>query len=112
MDIIQQDEIQFANLLYRSCESAIKTRKYSKNYANIVCDWTDAVAMMIDLICTKEQFWGQWKDQSSIYLDSDKQLSMRPTLDRIDERGHYTLSNIQMLSYSENSKKARLKDTK
>ncbi|WP_120980061.1 hypothetical protein [Cohnella endophytica] len=105
-EIIQQDEIQFANLLYRSCERAIKSRKYSKNYVNVTCDWTDVVAMMTDLICEKEQFWNEWSKQSTTYLGSDKQLSTRPTLDRIDERGHYTLSNIQMLSYGENSKKA------
>jgi len=39
------------------------------------------------------------------WLTSGCQLSIRPTIDRVDPLKNYSLDNIQVLTYSENNKK-------
>ncbi|MEC2077683.1 hypothetical protein [Metabacillus fastidiosus] len=109
-EVIKADELESANLLFKSCYRAIEDCTKNKGlYRNVSIAWNDPLLMMEDLIMKKKRFWEAWKEQSEIYFKSNKMLSARATLDRIQEDGNYTLDNIQMLSHGENSKKAHVK---
>lgn len=49
----------------------------------------------------------EWYEITEGYIENERVLSYRPVNDRVDEKGHYFLYNIQPLSFSENSRKAR-----
>lgn len=110
-NIIKQREIKAALTLYSSCKSRISACKNDKAYKHIKCFWKCPLQMIEDIILNKPLMWRDWKDQFTIYHRT-KKLSDRPSIDRIDEFGNYTLGNIQMLSVMENSKKAKSKPSK
>jgi hypothetical protein len=107
--IISICNISSARTLYLSCESRIHSCKYNIGiYKDVDCHWDSPLSFMIDIIQQLPKVWHDWKIQNAIYEETNND-SERPTLDRIDEFGNYTLSNIQMLSKHDNSKKARSK---
>lgn len=99
------------NLLHKSCIRAIERVKRNEKeaYKGVKCDWTKPKKMKIDLMNNGE-FWGQWVEQSRIYEENNRVFKLRPTIDRIEsdvkKGGHYTMENIQMLAYGENTIKA------
>lgn len=110
--IIHNNELSSARILYISCESRINACKYNTGiYKNVSCDWDSPLAFMIDIIQKLPDVWQDWKVQNAIYEEC-KNDSDRPTIDRIDEFGNYTLANIQMLSKHDNTKKATSKPCK
>lgn len=109
LEIIKNSEVSSARTLYISCESRINACKYNIGiYKDVKCKWESPLAFMIDIIQKLPSVWHDWKIQNAIY-DEMKNDSDRPTIDRIDEFGDYSLLNIQMLSKHDNSKKARSK---
>jgi hypothetical protein len=109
LGIIKSNEISSARTLYISCESRINACKYNTGiYKDISCHWESPLAFMIDIIQKLPHVWQDWKIQNAIYEETGND-SNRATIDRIDEFGNYTLTNIQMLSKHDNSKKARSK---
>lgn len=109
LGVIQNNEVSAANTLYKSCDKRIKACKYNNGiYKDVECNWESPLSFMIDIIRKLPDMWEDWKIQNVIYSET-KQDSDRPTIDRIDEFGDYSISNIQMLSKHDNSKKARSK---
>ncbi|MEH7460144.1 hypothetical protein V7183_23960 [Bacillus sp. JJ1127] len=94
-------------LLRESCKLAIQRgrSKEKKGYENVTSDWKKWHDMYNDLKNNKS-FWREWKHQTEIYDLWGQGADDRPTLDRIDPNGDYSLENIQCLSHEEN----RLKD--
>lgn len=112
LGIIYNNEVSSAKTLYISCESRFNSCKYNVGiYKEIECEWESPLDFTIDIINKLPDFWNAWRIQNAIY-DETKHDSDRPTIDRIDEFGNYTLSNIQMLSKHDNSKKAKAKPCK
>jgi hypothetical protein len=112
LEMIKNNEISSARTLFISCESRIKACKYNDGiYKDIECDWESPLAFMLDIIQKSSQVWQDWKVQNAIYEET-KNDSDRPTIDRIDEFGNYTLQNIQMLSKHDNTKKATSKPSR
>ncbi|WP_053361935.1 hypothetical protein [Bacillus sp. FJAT-27251] len=109
LKIIKRNEVTAARTLLISCESRINACKYNIGiYKDIDCKWSSPQFFMVDIIQKLPNVWHEWKIQNVIYEET-KNDSDRPTIDRIDEFGDYTLTNIQMLSKHNNSKKARSK---
>jgi hypothetical protein len=100
------------HLLHRSCIRALERVKSDKDdaYKGVKCQWDKPAKMKKDLMDNK-QFWGKWVEQSEIYEKNGREINLRPTLDRIEsevsKEGHYVMENLQMLSHSENAKKAQ-----
>jgi len=109
LGIIKNSEVSSARTLFISCQSRINACRYNIGiYKDIKCHWESPLAFMIDIIQKLPTVWHDWKIQNAIYEET-KHDSDRPTIDRIDEFGDYSLSNIQTLSKHDNSKKARSK---
>lgn len=109
LGIIKNGEVSSARTLYISCESRINACKYNSGiYKDVECDWGSPLAFMLDIIQKLPSMWQDWKIQNAIYEETGNDAD-RATIDRIDEFGNYTLSNIQMLSKHDNSKKATSK---
>jgi len=54
---------------------------------------------------TKSEFYFWAKPRYEEFLETHS--GVRPSVDRIDSYGHYELGNLQVISFSENSKKAQ-----
>ena len=77
---------------------SIKTRlKVNKNYENI------------KLCMTKDDFYTWYKEQHDKVSLPLMKAGEKPSLDRIDNKGHYSLDNIQIISLSENIAKDQRK---
>ncbi|KXY70697.1 hypothetical protein MKY89_27905 [Bacillus sp. FSL W7-1294] len=90
-------------LLRESCKLAIQRSrsKKKKGYENVKCEWASWRDMYEDLK-NKKLFKDDWKHQTEIYKEWGEDQVDRPTIDRIDPQGDYSLENIQCLSYQEN----------
>lgn len=60
----------------------------------------------IELHITKEQLYQFWKDNESKVREIMAK-GQTPTIDRINDNGHYSLDNIQILSLTDNIHKSR-----
>lgn len=62
-------------------------------------------------LCSREEFleWAQcdteFEDMLKTWKKHDYQLKYRPTVDRIDTRHGYIVTNMQWVTYSENSRR-------
>lgn len=110
--VIEEKHEYAAYLLFKSVESRIHSCRYEQGiYKGVYCDWSDPVSGVSDIIKSKPEMWKEWIAQTKCFLENDQSQSYRPTIDRIDtdpEIG-YRLSNITMLSFTENSFKAQAK---
>ncbi|EOV9526230.1 hypothetical protein ACE41A_02440 [Bacillus cytotoxicus] len=93
-------------LLKNSCAKAFYRCGKKQGYENVECAWSNFHDMYNDLK-NKEQFWKEWQKQTRIYEEWGYLESERPTLDRIDNKKHYSLDNIQCLSLEGNRLKAK-----
>ena len=80
------------------CRNAIyRTKRIKGNYANVTCPYTSTkefyYAIMNDKRL-KEMYENGWKK----YVESGYNPGFKPSMDRIDINGGYTLNNIQFLS--------------
>lgn len=105
--------IEFAEyLLHRSCIRVLERVRDDKNevYKGVKCSWDKPLKMKEDLM-KQIDFWENWIKQSKIYEESGKTANLRPTIDRIESNvekgGHYIITNLQVLSHSENTIKAK-----
>lgn len=104
-------------LLHRSCIRAIERSGNTEKeaYKGVRCDWEKPLKMKKDLMGNKN-FWDKWIELSKIYEENGKPLNLRPSIDRIEsdveKGGHYTMDNIQVISYSQNVIKAKSKNCK
>lgn len=57
-----------------------------------------------ELRMTREEFMG-WCETRAAQIEQMYRDGLRPSLDRIDSLGHYSLDNIQLLPLSENCRK-------
>ena len=60
---------------------------------------------MIDIIQQLPRVWQDWKIQNAICEETGNGKD-RPTIDRKNSKGNYTITNIQMLSKRDNTQKA------
>lgn len=94
-------------LLKRSCQKAVeRSRSNIGVYKNVKCSFKTANKFYLSIRSNKK-LYHNWLEQTAIYLQEGKDLSFRPTIDRIDPSGHYFIYNIQVLSYGKNASKAR-----
>lgn len=110
-NVIEEGELEAARLLVMSCKSRFEACKYNKKgYKGVECNYPDFYAFFFDVIKI-DGFWNDWKKESAIYSRVGNNSS-RPTIDRRDSLGNYTLDNIQVLSMGENALKASQKPCK
>jgi hypothetical protein len=96
-------------LLMASCVYAKnRTRHKHGTYAQVKCSFKTP-KKMFNSLCANKRFMKSWYEYTTIYLENNRNRSFRPVIDRINEKGHYYVYNIQPLSFSENSSKARKK---
>lgn len=103
-NVIQEAEIEAARLLVMSCKSRYEACKYNKKgYKGVECNYPDFYAFFFDVIKI-DGFWSDWKNVGDIHSRIGSNSS-RPTIDRINSLGNYTLDNIQVLPMGENTLK-------
>ena len=99
-------------LLHQSCIRAFARVRGqgNKGYIGVKCQW-EKPALMKEALIHRSDFWFEWLKQTEIHEKSGRLNSTRPTLDRIEadplKNGHYYLDNLQVLSASENTLKAK-----
>ncbi|MEW9674154.1 hypothetical protein [Ammoniphilus sp. 3BR4] len=86
-------------LLYQSCKRAVERggEKCKKStYQNVSCHWSKPMEML-NALMQDRVFWEAWQEQTEIYITNGQKDDDRPTIDRIDESGHYEIGNLQVL---------------
>jgi hypothetical protein len=97
-------------LLKTSCRKAIeRSRSKSGAYKMVRCSFNKPKEFYLSIIRNNTKLFEDWLKQTKIYMDSGRDYRLRPTLDRIDEKGHYYIKNLQVISFSQNASKARKK---
>lgn len=95
-------------LLNASCESARNRCNRSQGkYKDIQCELTPT--NLLRELMKKKAFWEDWLRVTKLFIESDYDASLRPTLDRINSDGHYDVNNIQVLPHNKNTSKGALK---
>lgn len=102
--IITLEEEGPALTLFFSCCSRISACKNDPNYKDVKCNWKNPTEMTMDIINHKKDMWKAWKEQDRLFSKT-KDKKDRPSIDRINNAGHYNLENIQMLSVIDNNLK-------
>lgn len=99
-----------------------KTKKYNKSYnGKIICMYLNAKQRVLGQdkkrpsykglpICTMKQFKAfilrtNYRDLWAAWVKSGYRLVHTPTIDRLDKLKGYTLDNIEIVTYSENTKR-------
>lgn len=104
--LITQEQEGAARTLFRSCRSAYERagNPKKKSYLRIKFKFESALDMTIKIITLKVKMWRKWQEQQAVYdsRDDENDHRQRPTLDRINIKGHYSLSNIRMKSHKGN----------
>lgn len=96
-------------LLKISCRKAIeRSRQTVGNYKNVRCSFKSPIKFFKSIRDNKK-LYDAWLEITKLYIENEKKLAYRPTIDRIDEKGHYFIKNIQMLPFGQNSAKAHKK---
>ncbi|GGH46286.1 hypothetical protein Q9R46_16065 [Paenibacillus sp. RRE4] len=105
--IITHDEKFSAFLLHGSIYSRITNCRYNTGmYKHVECEWENEEETFLAVLHEKQEFWLSWKDHTEEYMKNDYKPSLRPTIDRIDEKEGYSLNNIQVLTNAKNCAKA------
>ena len=104
--LITKEQEGAARTLFRSCRSAYERAENpkKKSYLKIKFKFENALDMTVKVITLKVKMLEQWQEQQVIYdsRDDENDYKQRPTLDRINRKGHYSLSNIRMKSHKGN----------
>jgi hypothetical protein len=96
-------------LLKVSCRKAIeRSRMVEGTYKMVKCSFKSPKKFYLSIRMNKK-LYNEWLRLTEIYIENGKKLVYRPTIDRINENGHYYISNIQILSFGQNSAKAHSK---
>lgn len=97
-------------LLIKSCRKAIeRSLKAEGTYKNVKCSFSTAKKFSLSIKKNHIKLYEKWLEQTKVYIENGQRLSFRPTLDRINNDGHYYITNIQVLSFGENASKAHKK---
>ncbi|MBN8199180.1 hypothetical protein ACFWGC_29540 [Cytobacillus pseudoceanisediminis] len=97
-------------LLKATCRNIIRrSREAEGAYGHVKCSFKKANDLFRSIISHKRLF-DKWLEQTEIFMEKGNDKCLRPVIDRIDEKGHYYLYNMQVLSLSENASKARKKN--
>lgn len=100
------------HLLHKSCIRVMERVRDEEKvaYKGVKCEWDKPWKMKEELM-KRNDFWDKWVMLTEIYEDNGRLLKLRPTIDRIESNvekgGHYIMGNLQVLSYSENTFKAK-----
>ncbi|MEN8699585.1 hypothetical protein [Bacillus infantis] len=107
-DLFDIEVIKEGNRLLRNtAENIIERSRHTEGtYEGVKCKFNKPKALR-EAIKNKRKLYRSWLVQTKIYIDSGKDYKLRPVIDRINEKGSYYLYNMQVLSFSENSSKAR-----
>ncbi|WP_338656276.1 hypothetical protein V6B14_08530 [Sporosarcina psychrophila] len=101
--LITKEQEGAARTLFRSCRSAYERAGNPKkrSYLKIKFKFENALDMTVKVITLKIKMWEKWQEQQVIYdsRDDENDHKQRATLDRINRKGHYSLSNIRMKSH-------------
>jgi hypothetical protein len=96
-------------LLMTTCRKAIERSKQTEGtYKNVKCSFKSA-KKFYNSAKSNNKLYEVWLEHTKIYLENGKDLSFRPTFDRINGQGHYYFNNIQVLTHGKNASKARRK---
>lgn len=96
-------------LLKKSCRSAIeRSRQTEGTYKDVKCSFNKP-SKFYRSIRSNKKLYRQWLECTKVYMDNGKKLCYRPTINRVDEKGHYYIKNIQILTFGQNSSKAHRK---
>jgi hypothetical protein len=95
-------------LLKRSCESARdRCNRAEGKYKDICCNLTPI--KLKDALMNEKAFWIEWVKLTEEWVERGYKDRDRPSLDRIDEKGHYEIGNIQALPHWKNTAKGKSK---
>lgn len=96
LKVISKDQESSARTLYRSCLQAYqRTRDKSKPwYKNVEYHFANPLDMVMQFIMQLPKEWEKWQAQQIIYEDITID-GLRPSIDRIDSEGHYSIDNLQ-----------------
>lgn len=99
LEIISKEEEAAARTLYRSCLQAYQrtSDKTKPSYANVDFLFTNPLDMVKQFITNLPEEWQKWKTQQLIFDGREKEnnYKYRPSIDRRDSKGHYSIDNIQ-----------------
>ncbi|WP_226680713.1 hypothetical protein [Sutcliffiella horikoshii] len=96
-------------LLTKTCNNIIaRSRLTEGTYKNVKCSFKSARKLR-DSLKSEKKFMYKWYTLTKEFLEQGEIRPLRPVIDRIDEKGHYFKSNMQVLTCSENARKARIK---
>ncbi|MGD7025249.1 hypothetical protein ACQCVK_22230 [Rossellomorea vietnamensis] len=98
-------------LLSKTCINIINRSNCDEGYYKNIKSSFNSAKKLRQSLRGKKKFMERWYTLTERYIASGNQLSLRPVIDRIDEKGHYYLYNMQILTYSENAKKVHAKKT-
>ena len=103
---VKEEHRQAADRLLISAHSRHKACKYNqKGYENINCDYPEYLDFFEELY-EEERIFSEWEKLTDYYYENGKKRNDTPVLDRIDEKGHYTISNIQANTHLGNTLRA------
>jgi len=106
---IKLEDFRAAERLLISCQSRFKACKYNeKGYEEIECNYASPFEFFLKLL-DKDSFFEGWIDLMTCHIANGEDRNSLPVIDRINEKGHYTLDNVQPLTHYDNTKKARQK---
>lgn len=99
--LITTDQEPAARTLYRSCLQAYErtTDKNKPSYFGKVKFLFDSpLEMALRFITELPKEWIKWQDYQKVYDDrlDENDMNGRPSIDRIDSKGHYAIDNIQV----------------
>lgn len=106
-----REVIKLGNKLLKiSCRKAIeRSRKTVGTYKMVKCSFKSPKKFFAS-IRNNKKLYKQWLEFTQVYMDNGEKLCYRPTIDRINEKGHYYINNIQILTFGQNSSKAHSKN--
>jgi hypothetical protein len=97
-------------LLMKTCRNSIVRSNHKEGtYKDVKCSFKSAKKFFYSIKSNKK-LYNKWLDLTYVYLVNGRPLRLRPTFDRVNAKGHYYINNIQVLTYGENSAKARRKN--
>lgn len=99
MEMITKEQEPSARTLYRSCLQAYQ-RTTDKNkpayYKQVEFMFDSPFDMAIQFITNIPNEWAKWQEYQNIYDDRTNDIhDLRPSIDRIDSKGHYSIDNIR-----------------
>ncbi len=95
-----------SDLLLKSCKNAQNRVKSKRKYYQYVRFVFSDYYNFYQFCKVDEVFWNDWIRHTKAFEEAKSDRNLRPTIDRIDEQGHYEPGNIQCLTLEANRKKA------